>query len=106
MCIRDRLRGFKAINPTNFQIINLDQLQKLNKSKVDLEVLEDAGLVKPKKPVKLLSDGVISLKMSVSVHAASQKAIESVKKAGGEVVLINTDKKKPNESKPKISKKE
>ena len=101
-----KLRGFKAINPTNFQIINLDQLQKLNKSKVDLKVLEDAGLVKPKKPVKLLSDGVISLKMSVSVHAASQKAIESVKKAGGEVVLINTDKKKPNESKPKISKKE
>ena len=28
-----KLRGFKAINPANFQIINLDQLQKLNSEK-------------------------------------------------------------------------
>lgn len=101
-----KLRGFKAINPTNFQIINLNQLQKLNKSKVDIALLESVGLIKPNKPVKLLSDGVINSKVSVSVHAASKKAIELVKKAGGEIILVNTSKEKTTKSDKKISKKE
>ncbi|MDQ5943570.1 MAG: large subunit ribosomal protein [Patescibacteria group bacterium] len=94
-----KLRGFKAINRTTYQVINLDDIEKLNKTKIDLKTLEGAGLVKTNKPVKLLSDGKISIKSSISVHAASKKAIDMVKKAGGDVTLISV--KTASASKPK-----
>lgn len=94
-----KLRGFKAINRTTYQVIDLDDIEKLNKTKIDLKTLEGAGLVKTNKPVKLLSDGKISIKSSISVHAASKKAIDMVKKAGGDVTLISV--KTASVSKPK-----
>lgn len=84
-----KLRGFRAINPTHYQIISLTQLQNLKKATIDLKVLESAKLIKPGKPVKLLANGEVNTKISITVHAASQKAIELVKKAGGDVTLIN-----------------
>lgn len=93
-----KLRGFKAINRTEYQIINLDTIEKLNKSKVDIKTLEGAGLVKPNKPVKLLSDGNLSIKSSISIHAASQKAIDMVKKAGGDVTLLSVNTSSNNKS--------
>lgn len=93
-----KLRGFKAINRTSYQIINLDTIEKLNKPKVDIKMLEGAGLVKPNKPVKLLSDGNLSIKSSISIHAASQKAIDMVKKAGGDVTLLSVNTSSTNKS--------
>lgn len=95
-----KLKGFKAINRTTYQVINLDDIEKLNKTKIDIKTLEGAGLVKTSKPVKLLSDGEISIKSSISVHAASKKAIDMVKKAGGDVTLISA-KADSSSSKPK-----
>ena len=98
-----KLRGFKAINRTSYQVINLDDIENLNKSKVDIQTLQDSGLVKPSKPVKLLADGKLSKKTSISVHAASKSAIESVKKLGGEVTILSDKKqesKEPKQTKP------
>ncbi|HMS92111.1 MAG TPA: 50S ribosomal protein L15 [Candidatus Saccharibacteria bacterium] len=99
-----KLRGFKAINRTSYQVINLDDIEKLNKSKVDIKSLETARLIKPNKPVKLLANGKISVKSIIQIHAASQKAIDMVKKAGGDVTLLSVNSQNTNntvQEKPK-----
>lgn len=82
-----KARGFTAIDPTIYQVISLDQLEKIGKSEVDKTVLAAAGMISAKKPAKLLSNGSLTIKLTVTIDAASKNAIKAVEKAGGKVVL-------------------
>ena len=84
-------RGFHNAFRTEFNIINLEQLNKLFKagSKVDIKALDDAGLIRfANCPVKLLGRGTLGHKLEVSVHKASGSAQAAVEKAGGTLKII------------------
>lgn len=93
-------RGFTARNHTTYQIITLDQLQKLGLKKVDKIALAKAGLIKSSQPAKLLlGTGKIDLKVELSIDAASQSALKAMQKAGGNVVLLSNEHQKSTNQK-------
>lgn len=82
-------RGFKAINPTTYQVVNVADLAKIKKSTIDNEALAIAGIIRDaKKLVKLLAGGEIKQKVTITVQAASKSAIAKIEKAGGSVRLV------------------
>ncbi len=93
-------RGFKSINPTNYQVVNVGDLADLKKTNIDSVVLAEAGIIRTaKKLVKLLGSGEAKQKVTVSVQAASKSAIEKIEKVGGSVKIV------PLASKPSSTKK-
>ncbi len=88
-------RGFKARNHTTYQVITLDQLEKLGSKKVDKIALSKAGLIKADQPAKLLlGSGKISLTVELSIDATSQSALKAIQKAGGNVILLSNNRNK------------
>lgn len=78
-----KLHGFRSFRVRAEEVFT-DQLNDLG-AKVDNTVLAEKGLVSsPYVRVKLLNRGDLTKKVSVSLQAASQTAIEAVQKAGGE----------------------
>ena len=83
-------RGFTSNFKKEFQIINLDGLNKIKEQTINPELLEKYGLIKDKnKLIKILGDGEIKSPISIQVHAVSKKAFDKIKNAGGTVELIN-----------------
>lgn len=88
-------RGFKSINPKNFELVNLGRLQKaIDDGKVDakaaitVETLVNAGLVgKVRDGVRLLAKGELKAKIDISVTGASKAAVAAIEKAGGTITL-------------------
>ena len=87
--------GFTNIFKKEFQLVNVDSLQKLVDNKkikegvVNSEILKSAGLISDMKtPVKLLGNGEIKAKLQVEVNAFSQAAKEKIEAAGGAVKKI------------------
>lgn len=94
-------RGFVNIFRTEYNVINLENLSKVQ-GDVTPESLEQAGLLRHKgRPIKLLGKGEVSGSLKVSVHKASKSAVAAVEKAGGSVDLIPAKQKWTRESKKK-----
>ena len=89
-------RGFNKWRPQDFNEINVGTLQqaiddkRLDGSKpLDLAALVAAGIVRrPKDGVRLLGDGEIKAKISITVNHATAKAKAAVEKAGGSISVI------------------
>jgi large subunit ribosomal protein L15 len=89
-------RGFNKWRPENFNEINIGSLQqaiedkRLDASKpVDVKSLVAAGILRREKDgLRLLGDGEIKSKISITVNHASAKAKAAVEKAGGSVKVI------------------
>ncbi|MBS0238928.1 50S ribosomal protein L15 [Hyphomicrobium sp.] len=89
-------RGFNKWRPEHFNEINIGSLQqaiedkRLDGSKpVDLASLIEAGIVRRAKDgLRLLADGEIKAKISITVNHASAKAKAAIEKAGGTVTVI------------------
>lgn len=85
--------GFTNINQKEYCEINIGRLQELVdegrlSDKVDLNILVELGLAGKREMIKVLGEGELKAKLSVSAHkftASAQKAIES---AGGEVISL------------------
>lgn len=83
-------RGFVSRFKKEYQIINLNNLNKIKDSTVTLDLLQEKGLIKDKnRLVKVLSDGEIKNPITIQAHAVSRKALEKIQNAGGKVELIN-----------------
>lgn len=98
-----KARGFKALKPFSYQVVNLDDIENLAQKLVTAETLKEAGLIrKADRPVKLLADGTIKLAVTIKLDAASASAIKAVEKAGGRVELsaVNSLNNKNKEEKP------
>jgi large subunit ribosomal protein L15 len=88
-------RGFKNLFATNFEIVNLGNLQKAiddnkldGKGTVNAEAMKAAGLVRNTGDgVRLLAMGVLKAGITIEVAGASKAAVAAVEKAGGRVVL-------------------
>ena len=79
-------RGFTPLERTEYQVINLFQLEKLEETEITPEVLSARGLIgHPRRPVKVLGTGNLSRNVTVSAHAFSKSAREKIEGAGGSV---------------------
>jgi len=72
-----------------WQIVNLGEIEKFFNAgdTIDLASLHKKGLVKGADPVKVLSNGDFSKKLTFNVAAASASAKEKIEKAGGSITL-------------------
>ncbi len=86
-------RGFNNIFKVYYQVVNVSQLDKIEVSEITPEVLVKSGLIDSVcEPVKILGTGEISKGKKITADAFSASAIEKIKKAGGEAVLLNESK--------------
>jgi len=88
-------RGFNSRNKVFYQLVNVGRLQKLIDAgsvdagqAIDRNALVAAGLVRANGgPVRLLAEGTLSSRVSISVDSGSRQAIAAVESAGGSVTL-------------------
>ena len=82
--------GFKNPFTTHVATVNVERLSKFDAgSVVDLEAIENAGLVKGSYDrIKILGTGTLDRALTVKAHAFSAKAKELIEKAGGSVEII------------------
>jgi len=82
-------RGFKNINRVEYIGINVARLQeiseKYNLSEISDASLASAGIVKKTDKVKVLGNGELNTKLTVSTSAISKSAKEKIESAGGSV---------------------
>jgi large subunit ribosomal protein L15 len=105
-------RGFNNPSATDYAVINLGQLQtaidagKLDaKGALDEAALKKAGLVgKIGSGIRLLAQGDLKAKVTLTVSGASDAAAEAVKKAGGTLTLTVTKKEKGARKPQKLAK--
>lgn len=84
-----KLKGFKNPNRVDYFPLNVAMLEDLKDgAKVDAAMLVEMGVIKAGTPVKLLGNGKLSKKVTVTVDKASKSAIEKVEKAGGSVTVL------------------
>ena len=82
--------GFNSKWPAQYQIVNTETLNRFDDGAVvDPQALKEFGLIKSAHhPVKILSDGAITKKLTVHAHRFSQSAQEKIAKAGGTAQVI------------------
>ncbi len=94
-------RGFtNARFSREVSLVNLSSLERVFEEGTEINalLLAQHGLIKPKKSeqqdikkgtfVKILGDGVLSKKLTVSADAFSASAIQAIEKAGGKALII------------------
>ncbi len=93
-------RGFHSPFKKEFQIVNLERLEKLAANGkvqggvITPEVLAKLGVIKKAaEPVKILGDGELKAKLDVTAHAFSKSAQEKIEKAGGRAQLLSVTPK-------------
>ena len=91
-------RGFNnARHTTRYMGVNLDSLNQFdNGAKVDVESLRKAGLANgPVKLIKILGDGELTKKLTVSAHAFSASAKTKIEAKGGACEVLGVKKTVP-----------
>jgi large subunit ribosomal protein L15 len=83
-------RGFTNIFKTDYAVVNVSDLERFdNGASIDEATLRQAGLVKGSHDgVKVLGDGELTKKLTVSATKFSKSAKEIIEKAGGTVQEI------------------
>ena len=82
-------RGFNVPFPINTVAINVGDLERFKAGTIDEQALRDARLVQGRDVrIKVLGEGEITKKLTVSAHAFSTSAKEKIEKAGGSVVVL------------------
>jgi large subunit ribosomal protein L15 len=94
MPIQRRLpkRGFKNPFRTEYEIVNVDDIEALEEAEVTPEVLQSHRLVDLGKgrPVKVLGEGDLARKVTVRAHKVSASARAKIEAAGGSVELLES----------------
>lgn len=89
---RLRKRGFNNANFRRAYVpVNVGDLDELFEAgaQVTLEAMQEAGLIRSLKlPVKVLGDGALSKKLTVSAHRFSKQARDKIIQAGGEARIV------------------
>jgi len=82
-------RGFSNFQfRTEYSVVNVGDLQKVEETDVDRNALVKAGLVRPNsKLIKILGVGEVTRALTVTADKFSASAKEKIEKAGGTVVL-------------------
>ena len=80
-----KLKGFKNPNHVEYQVANVADLAEKFADGGDITVADiaAAGLVRANKPVKVLGNGDINVKLNVTADKFSKSAVEKIEAAGG-----------------------
>ena len=83
-------KGFTNIFREKIQIVNIGDLLNLkDNTTIDPDFLQENGYIKSSmKQVKILGNGDISKKVTISASAFSNSAKNKIEKAGGEIILL------------------
>ena len=86
-----RGEGFTPPMQVEYNIINLDQLERFQKdAEVNAATLAEAKLLhKPGNPVAILGRGDVKTSLNVKVARVSKSAREKIEKAGGKIELVD-----------------
>ena len=77
-------RGFRSRKPKRYQIVNLEDLSRINDNLITPEVLQENQLIKDKKrPVKILGQGSIDKPITVKGSVVSSGAKIKIEQVGG-----------------------
>ncbi len=90
MPIQRRLpkRGFTNIFRIKFNIINLQDLEKIGgEDPITLESLRKKRLVKGKGPIKVLGNGSLTKPLTIYAKKFSKSAIKKIEEAGGKAIV-------------------
>jgi large subunit ribosomal protein L15 len=94
MPIQRRLpkRGFKNPFRTEYEIVNLDDIAALEETEITPEVLHQHRLIDLGKgrPVKILAEGDLERKVTISAHRVSAAARTKIEAAGGTIELLES----------------
>jgi large subunit ribosomal protein L15 len=85
-----KLKGFKNPFKVEFQVVNLDRISELfpEGGEITVDELVARGAVRNGHPVKVLGQGDISVKVTVSANAFSGSAKEKIEAAGGTTTVL------------------
>jgi len=93
-------RGFHSPFKKEFQVVNLETLEKLSVDGkvqggvITPDVLSKLGVVKKATvPVKILGNGELKARLTVSAHAFSKAAVQKIETAGGTAQTISSSPK-------------
>lgn len=76
-------------NKKIIQILNLDDLEKLNLKEIDKNILKEKGLIKNiNSQVKILGNGEVNSSINIKVDFYSDSAKSKIEKAGGKADII------------------
>ena len=84
-------RGFNNAFAKKIAVVNLGDIDEAFKagSNVTLDVLREKNLAKERHDeLKILGDGELTKKLKISAHRFSKSALEKIKKAGAEAIVI------------------
>lgn len=82
-------RGFNNPTRVEFNVLNLDDLEKLSVDVITPELLITKGLARRGQPIKILGRGEIKHPITISAHAFSKSAREKIEQAGGKIEVIS-----------------
>ncbi|MFI3298407.1 MAG: 50S ribosomal protein L15 [Rikenellaceae bacterium] len=84
--------GFTNINRIEYKAVNISAIetlvQKTGATVVGLEQLHAAGLISRNERVKVLGDGVLTVKVEVVANKFSKSAVSAIEAAGGVVTTL------------------
>jgi large subunit ribosomal protein L15 len=79
-------RGFRPYKRVEYQVVNVEDLGRIEGGEANPEKMKAAGLIRSlRRPIKILGNGEITRVIKVTAHAFSRSAREKIEKAGGEV---------------------
>jgi large subunit ribosomal protein L15 len=83
-------RGFTNPNREAWAVVNVARLADRFEAGAEVtpEVMAEAGLVRKRRPVKVLGGGEIDRPLTVRAHAVSATAREKIEQAGGTVEVL------------------
>jgi len=83
-----KLRGFNNPFRVEYVVINVGALADLGITEVTPAALRERGLIPKKGLLKVLGDGELSTALTVSAHAFSKSAEQTITAAGGTVSVL------------------
>jgi len=94
------LRGFNNKWRVEFQPVNLSALERFEDgTAITPETLRQAGILKHlREPVKVLGQGALSRKLTISAHRFSESAKAKIEAAGGTAVVITPESDEAKDS--------
>lgn len=89
LCRRVPKRGFTNIFKKQYNIINLDTIEKTDLDEIKYEDFFEKKLARNTGgKIKILGSGKLTRKIHIHAHKFSKSAVEKIKEAGGEVTVI------------------
>lgn len=85
-----KLKGFKNPFREEYQVVNLDRVEELfpKGGAIDIAALVDNGAVRKGRPVKVLGQGEITVKVQITANKFSGSAKTKIEAAGGTVTEV------------------